>query len=748
MKRILKFFLLFIFIIILIASTTLGIYLYKLNSELPSIKELKNFTYKTPTIIYDTEDNVIAELGDEVRYPVSFEKIPKHLVNALVAVEDSRFYEHEGIDFISIIRAFFTNIKAGRIVEGGSTLTQQLVKVIYLTPEKKLKRKIKEAILAYKLDSFLTKQEILELYLNQVYLGRGSYGVQAAAKNYFGKNVWDLNLEECALIASLPKAPSYYAPHINYKKSITRRNYTLLRMYEEGFISEEEYRRTIEKPIEFIQNKPQRIKMAEYFVDYVIKHLHNTLKIDDVKNSGLKIYTTLNQKFQSAAEKENRVNLFNISKRQGYSGPVTNINDKNYLDKIEKYKYLKAYNIDFAEVMNVSRNFVDIKAGVFKGQLDIRDHTWAKPFRGNISKLDDFRIILKKGDIILVYSDNNGKYFLYQEPVIEGSILAINPIDGSIIVMVGGFDFNKSMFNRATMAVRQVGSLFKPIVYSAAVDMGYDIMYQVFDAPVIKKSTINEYWKPENFEEQFYGFTTLKVGLAKSRNVVTIKLADEIGISNIIKYAKAFGIKSPLNRDLSVSIGSGAATLEEMVYAFSAFPNMGKIQKVRCIKYILDNKGKKIYEEKPRVEYTPIKESTAHIMTDALINVVENGTGRKAKHIPRFIGGKTGSTNEFKDAWFVGFLPNIVIGAWVGFDDFTSIGWLETGARSALPAWINFLESIINELDLAVYPVSDEVTYYKVDEKTHKITNAINVPYTFEPFAMDKKINSKKTNDR
>ena len=474
-------------------------------------------------------------------------------------------------------------------------------------------------------------------------------------------------------------------------------------------------------------------------MDYVIKHLQNTLKIDDIKNSGLKIYTTLNQRIQAAAEKTNRVNLLDVSKRQGYSGPVANVNDKNYLDKIERYKYLKAYGVDFAEVTDVSRNFVSITTGVLEGKLDIREYAWARPFRGNIPKLDDFRVILKKGDIIFVYSDNNGKYFLYQEPVIEGSILAINPIDGSIIAMVGGFDFNKSMFNRATMAVRQVGSLFKPIVYSAAVDMGYDIMYQVFDAPVIKKSTINEYWKPENFEEQFYGFTTLKVALAKSRNVVTIKLADEIGISNILKYAKAFGIKSPLNMDLSVSIGSGSATLEEMVYAFSAFPNMGKIQKVRCIKHIIDSKDKKIYEEIPEVAYTPIKESTAHIMTDALINVVENGTGRKAKHIPRLIGGKTGSTNEYKDAWFVGFLPDIVVGVWVGFDDFTPIGWVETGARAALPAWINFLESILNEIDLAVYPISNNVTYYKVDQKTHKITNAINVPYTFEPFAIDKK---------
>ena len=738
MKKILKIFLFLVTLTILSTLLTSSVYLYRLNSELPSVDELKDYSYKTPTIIYDTEKNIIAELGDEVRYPVTFDKIPKHLINALVAVEDSRFYEHEGIDFISIIRAFFANIKAGKIVEGGSTLTQQLVKVIYLTPERKLKRKVKEAILAYKLDSYLSKQEILEIYLNQVYLGRGSYGVQSAAKNYFGKDVWDLKLEECALIASLPKAPSYYAPHIDYGRSVTRRNYTLLRMYEEGYISEEEYRNTIEKPIVFLKKKPQRVKMAEYFIDYVVKHLQKILEIEDIKNSGLQIYTTLNSRFQSAAEKSNRINLFEISKRQGYSGPVANIDDAKHFEKLEQFKYLEAYGINFAEVRKVNRNFVDIDIDGLKGKLDIRDHSWARPFRGNLSKLDDFRVILKNGDIVLVYSDQANRYFLYQEPQVEGSLLAINPVDGSIVAMVGGFDFNKSMFNRSSMAVRQVGSLFKPIVYSAAIDTGFDITYQVFDAPVIKKSTIDEYWKPENFEERFYGFTTLKVALAKSRNVVTIKLADELGISKIIKYAKAFGLKSPIQRDLSISIGSGSATLEEMVYAFSAFPNMGKIYESKCVKSIFNNKGKKIYEKEAKIAYTPIKESTAHIMTDALINSVENGTGRKAKHIPRFIGGKTGSTNDYKDAWFVGFLPNIVIGSWVGFDDFTSIGRLETGARAALPAWINFLESIIDEVDFAVYPLSNSVVYYKVDQKTHKITTAVNVPYTFEPFATDK----------
>lgn len=737
-----KKFIIFIFIIILFLlvaiAACLGIYLYRLNSELPKVADLKNFSYKVPTLIYDSNNEILAELGEEVRYPVTYDKIPKDLVNALVAVEDSRFYEHEGIDALSIIRAFFTNLKAGHIVEGGSTLTQQLAKILYLTPEKKLERKVKEAILAYKLDSFLTKQKILELYLNQVYFGRGSYGVESAAKNYFGKDVWDLTLTESALLAALPKAPGIYAPHLDYSKSLSRRNYVLLRMFEEGYITEEQYKNAISADIKFLSKKPQRIRMAEYFIDYLLSYLQVQLKNNDIKNSGLKIYSTLRIDYQNMAERAIKNNLFNVSKREGYFGPIANTNDKDLEEKLLRFSYLKKYNVEFAYIESVDKNFVDIKVDENMRKLDIRDNTWARPYGSQKLNLEDFREILKRNDIILVTEAGSGHYMLYQEPLVEGSLLAIKPSDGSILAMVGGFDFNKSMFNRATMAIRQVGSLFKPIVYAAAIDRGYNLNHQVFDAPVIKRSSLNEYWKPENFEERFYGFTTLKTGLTKSRNVVTIKLADEIGIKTILDYAKAFGISSPLERDLSVSIGSGSVTLLEMVYAFSAFPNLGNIYKPKCVKEVFDRTGEIIYKQDPQIAFKPIKEETAHIMTDALINVIENGTGRGAKHMPRFIGGKTGSTNEYRDAWFIGFLPNLAVGVWTGFDDFRSIGSIETGSKASLPAWTNFVESILDKVDFAVFPISKNVVYKKVDETTNSITDAINLEdFTFEPFAED-----------
>ena len=728
---------------IVISLGVLSIFLYKLNNELPSINELKDFTYKEPTIIYDKNENIIAELGEEVRYPVDLEDIPLYLKEAIIAVEDSRFYEHGGVDLFSIIRAFIVNIKAGKIVEGGSTLTQQLVKVLYLTPEKKLKRKVKEAMLAYKIDNYLSKDKILEMYLNQVYLGRGAYGVSAAARNYFNKRLYELTLEECALIAGLPKAPGIYAPHISYDKSLKRRDHVLLRMFEEGFITELTYKTMVIKPIIFEDKKPIRLRYAGHFVDYVIDYLHNTLEIKDVTNSGYKIYTSLDLAFQQLAEEKVKNNLFLITRRIGYSGPIGNANDHNIETKLKNVKYLSDLDMLVAEVIDVDRMEATLSLidGI-KTTLFLINNKWAKPYGSGKRNLDDLRTILRSGDYVLVKRNgkNNNVLELTQEPEVESALLAIDPTTGAILAMVGSFDFRKSMFNRATMAKRQAGSLFKPIVYAAAIEENYDLTSLIFDAPVIKKADLdNEYWKPENFEEKFYGFTTLKRALTKSRNVVTIKLAEKLGIRTIKHYSKKFGITSHLENDLSVSIGSSSIPLIEMVYAFSAFSNLGKIFAVNPLIRITDIKGDVIFKSSPVIKYNPISESTADIMNYALIDVVENGTGRKAKIIPRFIGGKTGSTNDYRDAWFVGYLPNLVVGVWAGFDDFRPIGRLETGARTVLPVWVNFVKDVLDKLDYATYPVSNNVVYYKVDPITHKKTENISVNYTFEPFSVGSK---------
>ena len=738
MKKFFKYTILLFLLVAIIVSAGTGIYLYRLNSELPAVKDLKDFNYKQPTIIYDINLKEIAELGDERRYPLKSEEIPEKLKQAVVAVEDSRFYKHGGVDLMGIMRAFIVNVKAGRVVEGGSTLTQQLVKIIYLTPERKLKRKVKEAILAYKLDNNMSKDEILTLYLNLVYFGRGAYGVEAAAQNYFGKHVNELNLSEIAMIAGLPKAPGLYAPHLNPDRAKKRMTHVLFRMFEEGYITEAQYNEAKDVEIEIIKDVKPKLQNAAYFVDYVIKEMAKSFPDMDIKNAGLKIYTTLDLNLQTVAETAVKENLIRVSKRQGYFGPIGNA-ESDKLEKLKsKYSYVKDLGFKIAKVTNVERT--KLKADL-NGQeiiLKIKKNNWAKPYESNLWRLDDFRKILKTSDFIFVKNYGKNDYRLEQIPEVEGALLSVNPKDGSIFAMVGGFDFNKSMFNRVVQSKRQVGSLFKPIVYSTAIENGYSAMSTIYDSPIILDTgEEGEYWKPQNFEKSFYGYTTLKHALTKSRNVVTIKLAQKLGVRKIIKQAKKFGITSEFQKDLSISIGSTAISLMEMVRAYTAFTNLGEYQPLRAIIKVVASSGEvlKEFEIPERVE--ALSPETAEIMSNMLINVVENGTGRKALKIKRVIGGKTGTTNDYKDAWFMGIMPNIITGVWVGFDDFKTIGRLETGSRAALPAWLGYTERIIDKFDYALFPVSGKVTYYKVDNETFKISEAFNKNFKFEPFADD-----------
>jgi len=738
--KVFKIFVVICFTIFLISSLSVLGYIYKLSSELPSIKQLKSYSYKTPTLIYDRKGRLIGELGKERRYPVKLDQIPLYLKQAVIAVEDSRFYEHGGVDFLGILRAFFTNIKAGRVVEGGSTLTQQLVKVIYLTPERKLKRKVKEAILAYKIDNYLSKDKILEIYLNEVYFGRGAYGVEAAARNYFGKSVSKLTLSEAALIAGLPKAPGIYAPHISLKKSLVRRDHVLYRMYEEGYLTEKEYEAAKSDDIKIIPNIPDKILSAPYFIDFIRSYINDKLGLD-LYDKGYKVKTTLDVDFQNVAEKAIADNLFDLSRRQGYFGVIGNISEENIEEKIKKVKYIEKYGFKIVKVTDVDRKYADFESidnssdNFIKGRIELIKNRWAKPYGSDMRLLDDMRKIIRNDDIILVKKIDKENYLLAQEPKAESALLSMIPQTGEVLSMVGGFDYSKSMFNRATQARRQVGSLFKPIVYTAALESGMNINTQILDAPVIMDTgDEGKYWKPENFEQEFYGFTTLREALTKSRNIVTIKVAEKIGIDKVISYAKRFGITTDFQRDLSVSIGSGAISLLEMVTAFSVFPNMGEYVEPVFVKSIEDYNGNTVYEVTDQVKYQAIKPETAQIMTDTLVNVVENGTGRKAKFINRFLGGKTGTTNDYKDAWFIGFLPNLTIGVWTGFDDFQSLGRLETGSRASLPAWIDYVVGVLPNVEFDVFKTTDNVSYVKVDKETGQITESIVDKFEFLPF--------------
>ncbi len=768
--RVIMFWAIVFFVFVITPILGVSLYIYMIMDTLPPIEEISQFKYSEPMKIYDRNGEIIAELGQERRYPVPYASLPPFLGKAVVAVEDSRFYLHNGVDMVGIARAFMVNVKAGRIVQGGSTLTQQLVKILYLNPEKKLKRKLKEAILAYKLDSYLSKEKILELYLNQVNFGRGGYGVKAAAINYFSKEVADLTLAEAAMIAGIPKAPGLYSPHINLERAINRRNTVLSRMRTMNYISQETYEEAIVEEVVLAEKVPLRLKYAGYFVDFVKEFMENDLKIENPEEQGLKIYTTLDISHQIAAELAIKKNVLLISKNEGYQGVVhREVKDNNTVtdnvssDNISTVKsknvkkdfyatfkvpnYLEDLGILKAKVIKVSENNVVIDVNNEKGVLRIKDNRWAKAVGSGRYQLTNFNRIMKDNDVIYVSKmkgdaktkDKESIYLLEQNPEIESALLSIDPLTGEIYAMVGGFDYNKSFFNRSVQAKRQTGSVFKPIVYAAALESGILPMDIILDAPVISDADEEgNVWKPKNFEGKFYGPTTIKEALIKSRNVVTVKVAEQVGIRRIIKYAKKFGIVSDIPADFSVALGSASASLLEMAFAYSAFAQ-GGLRPVNpvFIKKIEALDGSVVYEQGEVERVKVLEPATAFMMNDILSQVVERGSGWRARRIPRMVAGKTGTTNGPKDGWFVGYLPNLVTVSWSGYDDFRNMISHATGASLATMPVVEYNLSVMRNMPLKAFPVSESVGFFKVGVESREITNSINEDYTFEPYPID-----------
>ena len=723
----------------------LVLYIYIISLELPSTDEFSKFKYNEPMVVYDAEGTVIAELGAERRYPVAIEDMPKHVYQAVVAVEDARFYEHSGIDPWGIARAMVANIKAGRMVEGGSTLTQQLVKVIYLTPERKLKRKIKEAIIAYRLDKELSKEKILELYLNQVNFGRGAYGIQAAAINYFGKNVKDMTIAEAAMVAGIPKGPSIYAPHLNMKKSINRRNHVLKRMRELNYITEEEYNEALNEEVILAESVPLRLRYAGYFMDYVHKFIEEELKIEDAQNKGIKVFTTLNLDYQKAAEKALLTNLMAIGKREGYKGALGKLLEDNDTDVemseeemavIESAEqqdngtklirldnnipsYLEELNYKKAVITKVEKNKLNILLyDNSTGIINYKENEWISNYNGKW--VTNFTKIFEENDVIYVSFKkkvkNDNVYLIEQNPPLEGAIVSINPQTGEIYAMVGGMSYFKSFFNRAVQARRQVGSTFKPLVYATAYESGYYPMSVFHDTPVIQRnSETDENWRPKNFDGQFRGEMTLERALQLSNNSVTIKLAQKIGVAKIIRYARLFGFTGDIPEDLSVSLGSLSASPLELAYAYSTFANQGMRSKTPFfVTRVADIDNKTIYEAQPPEMMKVLEPSSASLITDSVVKVVEKGGAWKSRvNINRVFGGKTGTSNDSKDCWFAGVMPNLVTVAWVGYDDYTKMGGYAVGANTSQLIFIDYIKSINDKLPLALFPTPVQSTYFK-----------------------------------
>ena len=557
--------------------------------------------------------------------PVPIAMIPKYLKSALVATEDRNFYKHSGIDLKGIFRAFIRDLLAGEFVEGASTITQQLAKTLFLTPKKSLIRKIKEAILAFQIERRYTKDEILELYLNQVYLGSGAYGVESAANLFFGKSVKDLDLSECALIAAMPKAPSRYSPLINRTLAEKRRNMVLKQMFQIGLINETTYQKSVDEPVT-LKEKNQHLAKAPYFLEYVKKLLEAEIGSSLLYHEGLTIYTTLSYKLQKAAEKA-------------------------------------------------------IDTGLSALETRMQKHRIENP-----------------------------------DP--QAALVALDLNSGGILAMVGGKNFSQSRFNRATMARRQPGSAFKPIVYALAIEKGFSQNRMILDAPIVfKGGKDGKDWKPENFSKKYKGEITLRKALAISENIPAVRLIEMLGSSSVAQFAQTLGIESPLSQNLSLSLGTSGVTLTELTSVYSVFPNLGKKIKPYGVMEILDHSGRIIWHVKPEKKVV-MSRAGAAIMTNMLQAVINGGTGKKARNLGHFIAGKTGTTNDFKDALFVGFSPFIAAGVWVGQDAFTTLGRWETGAKAALPIWIEFMRAALADQPYQNFDIPDDVVPIRIDSET------------------------------
>jgi len=734
--NIVRFFIYFSVIILISGGCgVIGVYLY-LGKNLPKISSLNDYRPSIITTVYSDDTRKIAEFFKERRIVIPLSQMPEMLKKAFIGAEDARFYKHKGIDLLSIVRAFFKNIEAGAIVQGGSTITQQVTKSFFLTPEKSYSRKIKEAILAYRIDKKFAKNEILFLYLNQIYLGHGAYGVEAASENYFGKSAQELNLAECAILAGLPQAPSRYSPFRSPVRAKQRQIYVLNRMVEEGFITNIQATEAINKELDIKPRKNWYIEEVPVYTEHIRRHIAKKYGDDILYREGLKIYAAVNIEMQKIACEEIEKGLYALDKRQGYRGPIKHLQpeeiesfSKKLQAELEKAT-LEEGKITQGVVIEVNNknDTVVVRIGNTLGIIRIEDMRWARKPDPEIAYFEA-RVkhpgeVLSVGDVIEVKVKN--KIFntdrwwlaLEQVPKAQAALLCIESKTGYVKVMVGGRDFRESQFNRAIQSRRQPGSAFKPIIYAAALDKGYTPATMIIDSPIVYQDTEHDFtWKPRNYKEKFYGPTLFRNALAKSRNVVTIKILRDIGIDYAIDYARKLGIESNLNRDLSIALGSSGVSLLELVRAYSVFNNNGYLVSPVFITKIVDRDGNVIEESSP-VREKVIEKNTAYIMTSLLESVVQEGTGHRLKALNRPVAGKTGTTNNLHDAWFVGYTPRYTVGTWVGFDEEGCLGKAETGSRAASPIWLGFVRKVLEGKPVRVFQVPEGVVFSKIDAET------------------------------
>jgi penicillin-binding protein 1A len=711
-----------ILILALLTLITAGVIYFFLAPKLPDTNTLKETQLQIPLRIFSSEGLLMAEFGEKRRIPVEYNDIPKPLVEAFLAAEDDRFYQHPGVDYQGIIRAAYSLLLTGEKSQGGSTITMQVARNFFLSNEKTYLRKLNEIILALEIEKVLSKEEILALYLNKIYLGSRAYGVGAAANVYYGKPLDQLSLAEMAMIAGLPKAPSAYNPIANPERATVRRNYVLRRMWEVGFIQKADYEEAIKAPVTARYHGPEIKVYAPYVSEMVRTELINKFG-EEAYTNGFNVYTTIRAKHQQAANKALQSALLDYDRRHGYRGPVANValpedvSDRAALDKVVK-DYDNIGPLKTAVVIETT----DEKAELYirnwgYAQLPLNAVKWAQKklstnSRGPVpKKITD---AIKVGDIIRVEQLTSPNWELAELPEAQGALIAVAPYDGAVTALNGGFDFFNNKFNRVTQSRRQPGSGFKPFIYSAALEKGYTAATIINDAPVVFDDPgLENVWRPQNYSGKFFGPTRLREALIHSRNLVSIRLLRDIGADYAVEYAERFGFKpGMMHKNLSLALGSGSAAPWDMARAYSSLANGGYKVEPYIIQRVEDASGKIVMQATPDtvcetclMDESTLDESDFHvakrimtpqnnyIMNSLLRDVVKHGTGRKAMSLGRNdLAGKTGTTNDQVDAWFNGFHPELVAVAWVGFDNPHSLGRYETGGRAALPMWIDFMK--------------------------------------------------------
>jgi penicillin-binding protein 1A len=709
--------------------------LWYFSSNLPDYKILSNYKPPISSRVHSGEGQLIAEYALQKRLFIPYDSIPKNVVYSFLSAEDKNFFSHPGIDAKSITRAIIKNLKnifTEKRLEGASTITQQVAKNFLLTSEVSLKRKIKEAILAFRIERAYSKKRIMELYLNQIYLGEGTYGIAAASLEYFDKAVNDLNYEEAALLAALPKAPSKYNPYKSLKRAKIRRDFVLKNLYDNSYISNEEYRKLKKKPIKTKKRKIKLLEEANFYSEEVRRIVSKTYGYDELYKGGLSIRTPLNSYYQIEALNALREGLEEYDRRHGWRGPITNLNIKTWRENIKDYIPDKSLKWKIAKIVEISKFKLKIEIENKEiGFIDFQNINWTRK-----KSFEDF---LNLNDIIYVKKIKNDKWSLKQLPKINGAIVVMDPFTGRVLAMAGGFSFKLSEFNRATQAKRQPGSAFKPIVYAAALENGFTPSTVVLDAPfVMNQGEGLKTWKPENYGKKFYGPSTLRTGLEKSRNLMTVRIAQEVGFQNIFKITKGFGIYEDIPELLSVSLGAAETTLIQLTNAYCTFVNGGKKVIPKFIDRIQDRRGKTIFNADKRkcigceqISYMKegipliednseriISKETAYQITSMMEGVVQRGTGRNLRDLKLILAGKTGTTNKNMDAWFIGFTSKLVIGVYVGFDEPKTLGKYETGAKAALPIFKKFVKKVVKKRDAYPFKVPKTINLVIVDPET------------------------------